>query len=253
MQNQFIRTHSKHIAATSAVLTLFVGGVAASADSKPVRSAVTTQSIGGNIPPRSIVVHGVGRVNATPDRVTIQIGVETSAPTAGQALKDNSTKATQLISTLKGRGIAEKDIQTSGLSINPQYDNTGRKIERYIVSNSVSVIVRDVNGAGPLIDAAASSAGDAIRVNSLQFGISETAAIVEQARVGAVADARKQAEQLAKAAGVKLGALRTIQSNSLATPQPIGLAEARKDTAAPIEAGTQEVFVDVDMAFDLAE
>ena len=148
--------------------------------------------------------------------------------------------------------MADKDVQTNNLSVSPQYDNAGRRIMGYVVNNSVTATLRDVKGAGALIDAAAGVAGDAIRVNSLQFGISDTAPGTTQARTAAVQDARKQAEQLATAAGVKLGKLRLIQSSSSTPPQPFYAEQAvAKADSTPIEVGSQQISVAVDMVFDL--
>ena len=238
-------------------LALSVAGLMAwSANSTPAAATAAPTVPGAPIattPERSISVHGVGLIDATPDKVTISLGVETKATTAARALQDNSARAIELIAVLKGKGVADKDLQTNNLAVSPQYDRDGRRIVGYVVNNSVTATLRDVKGAGALIDAAAGVAGDAIRVNSLQFGISDTTRGTAQARTAAVQDARKQAEQLAIAAGVKLGKLRLIQSSSSApAPQPFYAEQARaKADTTPIEVGSQQISVDVDMVFDL--
>ena len=234
------------LAAGSLALTL-VGGTSAGAQS-PLPPVVN---------PRSITVHGVGRISQTPDQATVVIGVETRAATAAAALTANSTKANQLIATLKSNGIAPKDIQTSNLSVYPQYDNQGRRITGYQVTNTVTATVKDLKNAGTLIDAAAAVAGDAFRVNGLSFSISDNAKPLASARAAAVADARAQADQLATAAGVKLGQLRTFSSSSSSVPTPVfrDVAAAKTmaaDSAVPIEAGSQEVTAEVDLVFDMS-
>ncbi len=233
-----------------------VVGLMAWSTSSTSAAAIAAPTVPGTAvtaaPERSISVHGVGLVEATPDKVTISLGVENKATTAARALQDNSARANELIAVLKAKGVADKDVQTNNLSVSPQYDNAGRRIMGYVVNNSVTATLRDVKGAGALIDAAAGVAGDAIRVNSLQFGISDTAPGTTRARTAAVQDARKQAEQLATAAGVKLGRLRLIQSSSSTPPQPFYAEQARaKADSAPIEVGSQQISVDVDMVFDL--
>ena len=205
--------------------------------------------------PRTIVVHGIGRVSQVPDRATLNIGVETHAATAAAALADNNSKAGQLIKVLKDRGVLPKDIQTSNLSVYPQYDNQGRKIVSYQVTNTVTATVRELKDAGSLIDAAASVTGDAFRVNGISFSISDNSKALATARTAAVADARSIAEQLAAAAGVKLGQLRTITSSSSSVPSPVvqQLQAARvAEASVPIEAGSQEVTAEVDLVFDMA-
>src|SRR2546429_9153820 len=85
-----------------------------------------------------ITVHGVGRVSGTPDLLTVVLGVETRAPKATDALPDNSRRANALVDLLKQRGVDKRDLQTSQLSINPQYDEKGRVITGYDVSNLVT-------------------------------------------------------------------------------------------------------------------
>ncbi len=205
---------------------------------------------------RTINVHGVGRASETPDQATVTMGVETNAATAQLALRENNTKAAELIALLKSSGVEDRFIQTSQLSVYPQFDNQGRKIVGYQVSNIVTATVKDVKKAGAVIDAAAGVAGDAIRIQSLGFGLSDSSEPVKRARTRAVEDARTQAEQLATAAGVKVGALRTISSSSVSAPpilyqQNVSAKVASADSSVPLEAGSAEVTAEVDLVFDL--
>lgn len=229
------------------------------ASATPARSLLSQSTVppagSPSTQPRTIVVHGIGRVSQVPDRATLSIGVETRAATAAAALADNNAKAAQLIKVLKDRGVQAKDIQTANLSVYPQYDNQGRRITSYQVTNTVTATVRQLSDAGGLIDAAASVTGDAFRVNGISFSISDNAKALASARAAAVADARTTAEQLAAAAGVRLGALRTLSSSTSSVPTPVvqQLQSARvADAAVPIEAGSQEVTAEVDLVFDMA-
>jgi uncharacterized protein len=208
---------------------------------------------------RTIIVHGSGKVSATPDQVTVTLGVETNAKTAQGALKDNNAKADELIKLLKGTGIDAKDIQTNQLAAYPQYDNTGRKLTSYQVTNTVTATIKNLGKAGEIIDQAAAVAGDAIRIQGVSFSLSDEspamAASLKTARANAVADARAQAEQLASAAGVKLGALRTISAGNVSAP-PIMLEKLRQadvaSSSVPLEAGSQQITADVDLVFEFA-
>jgi uncharacterized protein len=257
----FIRSIRKtalvSIASVAAVGTFMA--FSADAASTP---AVSTQAITQAVPAatvRTIIVHGSGKALATPNQVTVTLGVETNAKTAQAALKDNNTKADELVKLLKSAGIDAKDIQTYQLSAYPQYDNTGRKLSSYQVTNTVTATIRNLAKAGEIIDQAAASAGDAIRIQSVSFSLSDEspamASSLKTARANAVADARLQAEQLATAAGVKLGALRTISAGNVSAP-PVVLDQGRQlDVAAksvPLEAGSQQITADVDLVFEFA-
>lgn len=203
---------------------------------------------------RTIIVDGTGRVSETPDRMVLNLGIETLAPRVADALRTNNDAATSVNKLLKSKGIEARDIQTSGLSIYPQFDNTGRRVTGYQVTNSIAVTIRKIDTSGVLIDEVAKVAGDAIRINGLSFGIGDTAKAQGRARELAVADARTQAEQLTKAAGVKLGALRTIRTSVDAgvSPQPQFRQESAAKVSAPIEAGSYEVSASVQLVYDIS-
>ncbi len=205
---------------------------------------------------RTINVHGTGQASETPDQATVMLGVETTGKTAQLALRDNNAKATELINVLKDSGIDGNCIQTSQLSVYPQFNNEGRKVVGYQVSNVVTVTIKDVTKAGPVIDAAAGVAGDAIRIQSFSFGLSDTTEPLKRARARAVEDARAQAEQFAAAAGVKVGLLRTITSTSSFNTPVMYQSMARvgsADVGVPLEAGSAVVTAEVDLVFDLID
>lgn len=200
-------------------------------------------------------VAGRGEVKGTPDTATVTMGIETRDKSAQTALDNNNAKAAELIKTLKDRGVAEADIQTSNLSVNPNWDLKG-KITDYVVSNTVTVELHDIKGAGATIDAAASAAGDDIRIHGVMFSIDDTSELIAKARAEAVKDAMAQAQQLSDAAGVKLGAIRKIDNTGSELPQPNyfsydrGMATAAETI--PIEPGTQELSVSVNVEFAIA-
>ncbi|MDP9310622.1 MAG: SIMPL domain-containing protein [Chloroflexota bacterium] len=115
-------------------LTIAVGTlVALWARPQPISAAANVT------PMRQITVVGRGEAKATPDTAAIQIGVQTEAPTARQALTDNNAKMTALVAKLKELGVADQDIQTSNISIYPRYDNNGREVLGYQVGNTVKL------------------------------------------------------------------------------------------------------------------
>jgi uncharacterized protein YggE len=204
-----------------------------------------------------ISAQGIGRVTAPPDLLTLVIGVETRAASSDAALKDNANRANALIDTLKRHGVAAKDIATSQLSISPTYDNNGQHITGYQVGNIVTAKVHDIQSAGQLIDAAAGAAGDAVRIQQIAFGFDDDSALLAQARTDAVRRAHDQADQMAKAAGVKLGRVRSISEGSEVSPGPrygLGAANAPGNAApTPIEPGTQELTVTVTAVYDVEQ
>ena len=243
----------RFLGASALIGALTVSALTISSLHHPAEATVTTSS-SSTASGRTIVVDGTGRVSETPDRMILNLGIETSAPRVASALTANNAAATTMNKLLKEKGIDPKDIQTSGLSIFTQFDNTGRKITAYTVSNTVTVVIRKIDTSGALIDAVASSAGDAIRINGLSFAIGDSAKAQGRARELAVADARTQAEQLTKAAGVKLGALRTIRTSAEPSiaQQPQFSERSVAKASVPIEAGSFEVSASVQLVYDIS-
>lgn len=207
-----------------------------------------------------IAARGVGQVKGTPDTLRVTLGVETRSASAQEALATNNDKANALVNTLKEKGVEAKDIQTSQLSIHPTYDDKGQRIVGYQVNNIVTATLHDIGGAGALIDAAAGAVGDAVRVQSIGFSIDDDSALKAEARTQAVHLAQLQAEQMAKAAGVKVGRIRSISEVSGGGPTPYyqpyagDAAKAAAGSApAPVLPGQQELTVTVDVVWDIAQ
>jgi uncharacterized protein len=208
----------------------------------------------------TIAARGVGEVKGTPDTLRVVLGVETQAVSAKDALAQNNAKANSLVDTVKQHNVEAKDIQTSQLSINPTYDNQGRRITGYQVNNTVTVTLHDIAAAGGLIDAAAGAVGDAVRVQSIGFTIDDDSSLKAEARTQAVHQAQLQAEQMAKAAGVKLGGIRLITEIPANSPTPYpnydlakGAVSAPAAASAPIMPGQQELSLTVDVVWDIAQ
>jgi uncharacterized protein YggE len=200
-----------------------------------------------------ITARATGTVRGTPDTMTVVIGVQTRGDTARAALDANNAKATALIEVLKGGGVAAADLRTSQLSINPTYDQQGSRITGYEVTNQVTATLHDIAAAGGLLDAAGASAGDDVRVQQLSFSIDDDSEPRAQARADAVRQAQAQAEQMADAAGVTLGPIQKITEIAMGQPAPYPYPSA--DTAAaslaPIEPGTEELSVVVEVVYGI--
>ncbi|CRK50689.1 Lipoprotein [Rhodococcus sp. RD6.2] len=214
-------------------------------------SSGSTSGDSGSAPP-GISTQAVGTVTAAPDTATVVLGVQTQAATADAALAANAERATALIDSLKAKGVAEGDIATSGLSVQPTFGNSSTDITGYQVTNQVTATVHDIAGAGELIDAAAAAAGDAVRVQSLSFSVDDDSELRAQARSKAVQQAQTQAGQIADAAGVSLGGVRSITEVSAETPAPMqGRILSDQMAATPVQPGTQDLTVTVSVVYDI--
>lgn len=197
-----------------------------------------------------ITTRGVGTVTMTPDTVTLVIGVQTRDQSAKAALDANTAKATALINVLKSKGVAPADLQTSQLSANPTYDSATGRITGYEVTNQVTATLHDVGAAGGLIDAAGQAAGDAVRIQQLSFSIGDDSASRAQARADAVRQAQAHAQQLAEAAGVRLGRVQSIIEMPANPPGPLDRAAAPVTAApVPVEPGSQKLTVMVEVVY----
>ncbi|HEX6311508.1 MAG TPA: SIMPL domain-containing protein [Acidimicrobiia bacterium] len=234
-------------AAVAALSLALAAGPAAAA---PTGGTDTSES-------RTVTGTGTGRVRGTPDTMTVDLGVDTRAETAQEALASNRELAAKVLEALRDAGVEEKDVQTSQLSVSPVYDDAGARIVGYGVTNSVTATLHDLDKAGAVIDAAAGVAGDSIRVHGVWFSIEDTSELVAAARADTVKRARDQAEQLAGAAGVALGDVRTIEETTTPIGPAVdyeegGAADDRGAAPTPIEPGTQELAVDVVVRFAIA-
>ena len=186
--------------------------------------------------PPMITVTGTGTVEAVPDIATLSIGVTTQGETAAEALSANSAALDAVMARLTAAGIEARDMQTSNLSLNPNwtgYDSSsvsGPTIAGYVASNMLTIRVRALDGLGAVLDAAVADGANTL--NGLTFGLADPEPVLNAARQEAVADARARAELLATAAGVKLGRVLSISEGSAPVdPVPMFRAEA---SAAPV-------------------
>jgi uncharacterized protein len=233
----------------SIVAALALGTLILSGCSSRTEPAGTAPTSPGSASLPGITTRGVGTVTRTPDTVTVVLGVQTRGPSAKSALDTNTAKATELINVLKSKGVAAADLQTSQLSVNPTSDPASGRVTGYEVTNQVTAKMHDIGAAGGLIDAAGEAAGDAVRVQQLSFSIGDDSAARSQARADAVRQAQAHAKQLAEAAGVTLGRARSITEVAVNPPVGIGGDRAQAAAPVPVEPGTQQLTVMVEVAF----
>ena len=231
----------------SLLLLAILAGVVGLLYARPV----TAQTNVGVTGMRQVSVVGHGEVKARPDTATVQIGVETEAATAAEALAQNTTQAQAIQQKLKELGIDEKDLQTSNFGVNPTYGTDGRQVTGYHVSNSVTVTIRNLDQAGALLDQVVQAGANSIY--GISFSVADTQKLMEQARQQALADAKVRATQLAAAGGSSVGDVLVISENvNIPVPLPMAARAAEASgQAVPVQPGEQTYSTDVQVTFEL--
>jgi len=202
----------------------------------------------------TVTASGAGTTQAAPDTAEMSFGVTTTSPNAKSALDEASQSAEQIAAALKKQGIAGEDIQTQDVSVYPQtVDQNGKQvITGYQASLSVRVKVRDISRLGEIISAA--NAAGANNVSGPTFTIDDPAPARAKAIEEAVADARRSAAAMAKAAGKSVGAVLSMSSSDVGVvPGPMystsDMAGAAKNV--PIEPGQLDITASVVVVFEL--
>jgi hypothetical protein len=206
--------------------------------------------------PRTLTVSGLGEASGRPDMAILSIGVETRAPTAAEALKQNAAKMRATLDRLKKRGVAEKDMQTQNLSVNAVYDYETRpgspRIVGYQAANMLAVKLRDLDKAGAIVDEAVGDGANSLGGFSLTFADPDP--VMNRARADAIADARGKAELYAKAAGVSLGPILQITDSIFFTPPPVPYMEramAADAKATPVVPGETTLSANVTLVYEI--
>lgn len=180
---------------------LLIVGVPANAQDRPVAAA----DIGRG--ETLLEVAAEGRASATPDRAALQGGVTTNAPTAREAILANATAMTAVIDALRAAGISSQDIRTTNVSLEPQRDIDARgrpvgTISSYTANNSVIITIRDLSKLSDYLSALFESGAN--NVSGPVFRVDSDSTLIQQARLDAVARARREAETYAEAFGMRV-------------------------------------------------
>jgi uncharacterized protein YggE len=204
----------------------------------------------------TITTTGTGSVSGAPDTMTVSLRVSTSGPHAGAALTRDNVITSAVQRALERDGVAVKDIQTTGLSVQQTFppDAAG-----YEVDDEVSATLHHLGSAGTAIDDAMTAAGDAGRLDGVTFTMSNTSPLMASARQQAVTAARTDATQLAAAAGERVVGLRSLteetnQGSEIPYPQ-VGVATgsaAPSTVPVPVQPGTQQMSVVVTAVWDVS-
>ncbi|MBV9821015.1 MAG: SIMPL domain-containing protein, partial [Actinobacteria bacterium] len=181
--------------------------------------------------------------------------VSTQGSSAKAALDANNGKANVLLDLLRRTGVADRELRTSQLTINPVYDDKSSTVTGYQVENTVQATLHDLSKAGALLDAAVGTVGNAVRIQQIAFSVGDDTALRAQARARAVAQAREQAGQLAQAAGVSLGAVRSLTEvvdGGSPVTYDMRAAAGASTASVPVQPGQQEVTVAVDLVYEIS-
>lgn len=209
--------------------------------------------------------NGEGYVMVAPDIAIVTIGVTTRAETARAALDQNNAETAKVIETIRAAGIADKDIGTSGFGVTPVYepqppertggDGMGEapKIVGYQVDNGVTVTVREIGTSGALLDKVVTAGAN--RISGIAFDVADPQGATDEAMKAAIADARRKAELMATAAGVKIVRVLDVSGGGgmpmFARAERMDLSAAPQ--AVPVMPGEARVQANANITFEIAE
>jgi uncharacterized protein len=184
-----------------------------------------------------LTVVGTGTVQGPPDIAYVSAGVQSRGATAREAQDANTAAMGQVLARIKALGIAEQDIRTSGVNLQPVYDRQPSQLSGYMASNQVTVTVRDVKRAGEVLDQAISSGAN--QSAGVRFGIQDEAPLRRQALDQAVKSARSTADAMAAAAGLRVTGIISMTDEGGGAPQPYERAVPMAAAASPADVPLQ--------------
>ena len=220
--------------------------------------AQTLASVGALSDGTLLNVSAQAEARRVPDVATISAGVVTQAADGNTAMRQNAEQMAKVMVAIKAAGIAEKDIQTSGISLNPQYryvENEAPSITGYQATNTVSLKVRDITKLGKVLDSLAAQGAN--QINGPSFQIDQPEPVYDEARLAALKKAKDRAETYAKALDLKVRRIISISEGGGGGFRPVPMmamsarGKAEMDTA--VSPGETEVSVSLDVVFELGK
>jgi uncharacterized protein YggE len=217
--------------------------------------AQQTPTITQNIAGTRLDLSVTGESTRVPDVAIISTGVVTRSPTASGAIQQAASRMERVRSALKAAGIADRDIQTSNLSLNPEYryvENQPPQLTGYTATNQLSVRFRDIGATGKIIDALVREGAN--QINGPNLTIDQPAAALDEARAKAVAAGKARAELYARSLGLRVARVVSVSDSGggYSPPPPMPMMVARAQAAdSKIDAGEQKLQVTLGMTFEL--
>lgn len=208
-------------------------------------------------PETTITLMGRGSIEQPPDVAMINVGVQVEAKTAAEAMAQQATNMNGVFAAVKAAGIADRDMQTGNMSLNPVYEypnNARPRLTGYQASNSITIKVRKLDTLGKTLDAVVKGGGNTI--NGISFSVDQPDKFQNEARVEAIKDAAAKAELYAMAVGYKVKRIVTISEQEFYPQPPMPVMMRMQDMAAastPIAAGEVSLVQTVNVVFELTK
>lgn len=235
-------------------LVLGATTMTASAQTTPTLTAPALTSADGTL----LSVSAQAEAKRVPDIATLSAGVVTQAADANAALRANAEEMTKVVAAIRAAGIAERDVQTSGVNLNPQYryaENLPPAITGYQASNNVNITVRDIGKLGKILDALVATGAN--QVNGPSFDVDDKESAYDEARRAAVKKAQDRAGMYAKTLGMRVRRIVSIsEGGGYGPPNPMPMMAMRMEKAqadTPISPGESTLSVNLDVIFELGK
>ncbi len=212
-----------------------------------------TQAIAGT----RLDINATGEVTRVPDVAVISAGVVTRSATATGALQDNANRMQRVLSALKRAAVEDRDIQTSNVSLSPEYryqENQAPQLVGYTASNVVTIRFRDIRNSGKVLDALVGEGAN--QINGPMLTIDKPEAALDEARAKAITVGRARADLYARSLGLRVVRVVSVSEsggNYPPPPPPVPIyARAEMGQAkTSIEPGEQKLQVNLTMTFEL--
>ena len=235
--------------------TILMTALALGAASVP--AAAMAQPVAAVLSGTRLDVSASGEVTRVPDLAIISAGVQTLQPTASGAIEQNATRMERVRAAFKRAGIADRDIQTSSINLNPEYryvENQPPVLTGYRASNSVNVKFRDLKRTGAILDALVAEGANQISGPNLTIDKPDEA--YDEARIKAIAAGQARAQIYARALGKRVVRILSVSESGGFVPPPMPYARDMAMASSPaakteIDPGTQQLSVTVAMSFEL--
>ena len=248
------------LAALLLVLTLVAGYLVAGGRGAPAAASTPSAPTSS---PGTLTLDGTGEAGAVPDELAFSLSVPLTRPDLADALDAANGTLGKVLAVLRDEGVAKRDVQTTGLEMEPVYDYhpyDPPTLRGYRVTERMGVRVRDLHDGGRAVSAAVAAGGNAVDLGDLRLLVGDTSGVMQRARTAAIEEARAKAEQYAAASGLRLGAVRTISEvRTRPVPSPVPLAADLAYTGAldsraaamPVRAGRDQASVTVRVVWAL--
>jgi uncharacterized protein len=202
--------------------------------------------------PREVTVVGSGQVQGVPDTLTADVGIQFTAPDVTTAMNQTNDRQQAVITALTGARVDRKDISTTEVGLQPEYDTFGGTITGYRADNSIRVKIHPADSASHVLAVIVGAGGDATRINSVSYSIADDSQLVKDARARAFRDAKNRAEQYAQLSGLKLGKVISIsEASGGAATMPPAPPRSGMPESVPLEPGQQTVSFSVTAVWQL--